>query len=92
MPVQFKMVANQNNISSPTQIKYYTCAGSKGIIDLEHVADIISSRFSLTPGDCYGVLIYMSAVIGEALAEGKIVKIDRFASFVLILRSTGTNP
>ena len=91
MPVNFKMVPKQNNISIPPQIKYYPCAVSKGTLDLEQVADIISSRSSLTPGDCYGVLISMSAVIGEALAEGKIVKIDSLGTFALTLTGTGAD-
>ena len=46
MSVQFKMVPKQNNISIPSQIKYYPCAVSNGTIDVENVADIISSRSS----------------------------------------------
>ena len=83
MPVQFKMVPKQNNISIPPQIKYYPCAVSKGTIDVEHVGAIISSRFSWTQGDCFSVLVSMIAVISEALAEVKTDKIDRFVSFAL---------
>ncbi|NCO63725.1 MAG: hypothetical protein GW839_10100 [Flavobacteriales bacterium] len=64
------MVAKQNNIATPPQIKYYPCAVSQGTIDLERLADIISSRSSLSVSDCYGVLMAMTGVIGETLAQG----------------------
>ncbi|MDP5027705.1 MAG: hypothetical protein NWQ14_05720 [Flavobacterium sp.] len=84
------MVANQNNISIPTQIKYYTCAGSKETIEFEHFADIISSRSSLTQGDSFSVLVSMIAFISKAFAEGKIVKIDILVTFALTLTDKGT--
>jgi hypothetical protein len=54
--VQLKMISKQNNIATPPQIKYYPCAVSQGTINLERVAHIISSRSSLSIGDCDGVL------------------------------------
>ena len=91
MSIEFKMVPKQNNIASPPQTKYYPCAVSKGEVDLEYLAEIIASRSTVTVADCYGVLIGMSQVIGEELANGKIVKIDRLGTFALTLKGVGTD-
>ena len=91
MAIEFKMVPKQNNIASPPQTKYYPCAVSKGEVDLEYLAEIIASRSTVTVADCYGVLIGMSQVIGEELANGKIVKIDRLGTFALTLKGVRTD-
>lgn len=91
MAIAFKMVPKQNNIASPPQIQYYPCAVSKSEVDLEHLAEIIARRSTITVADCFGVLIAMSEVIGAELAEGKIVKIDRLGTFALTLKGTGTD-
>jgi predicted histone-like DNA-binding protein len=91
MPIAFKMVPKQNNIATPPQVKYYPCAVSSGEVDLEYIAEIISSRSTISVADCYGVLIGMSQVIGEELAKGKIVKVERLGTFALTLKGTGTD-
>ena len=91
MLVQCKMVPKQNNIATPPQVKYYPCAVSSGEVDLEYLAEIISSRSTISVADCYGVLIGMSQVIGEELAKGKIVKIERLGTFALSLKGAGTD-
>jgi predicted histone-like DNA-binding protein len=91
MSVRFKMVPKQNNIASPPQTKYYPCAVSSGEVDLERLADTVADRSTLTPADCYAVMVAMSEVIGEELARGKIVKIDRLGTFSLTLKGVGTD-
>ena len=91
MAIDFKMVPKQNNIASPPEVKYYPCAVSKGEVDLDHVAAIVAGRCSLSEADCYGVLIAMSQVMGEELAKGKIVKIDRLGTFALTIKGMGTD-
>jgi predicted histone-like DNA-binding protein len=91
MPIAFKMVPKQNNIATPPQVKYYPCAVSSGEVDLEYLAEIISCRSTISVADCYGVLIGMSQVIGEELAKGKIVKIERLGTFALSLKGAGTD-
>lgn len=89
MAIQFKMVAKKNNLATPPEVKYYPCAVSDGTVDLEHIAEIVASRSTISVADCYGVLIAMSEAIGEELANGKIVKIDRLGSFALTLKGKG---
>ena len=91
MAVDFKMVPKQNNIATPPEVKYYPCAVSSGEVDLDYIADIIAGRCTVSVADCYGVLIAMSDVIGEQLANGKIVKIERLGTFALTIKASGTD-
>ena len=88
MSVQFKMIPKQNNLVSPPEVKYYPCAVSKGEMQLDDLAKIISGRSSMSKADCYGVIMALSDVIGEALSNGNIVKIDNLGTFQLILQGT----
>ena len=91
MPVQFKMVAKQNNIAKPAQTKFYPCAVSKGTVDLEYIAHTIASQSSLSEADCYGVMVAMSTVIGQTLAQGQQVKIESLGTFALSLKGTAAD-
>lgn len=85
------MVPKQNNIASPPQIKYYPCAISQGTIDLDQVADIIANRSSMSRADCYGVLIAMTDVIGDAISQGKIVNLESLGSFSPTISGTAAD-
>lgn len=85
MPVQFKMIPKQNNLVSPPEVKYYPCAISKGEENLDSLAKTIASRSTMSRADCYGVIVALSEVIGEALTDGMIVKIDNLGTFQLTL-------
>lgn len=91
MAIAFKMVPKQNNIATPPQVKYYPCAVSKGEVNLEYIAETISSRSTVSVADCYGVLMAMSAVVTQELANGNIVKIDRLGTFAITVKGTGTD-
>jgi predicted histone-like DNA-binding protein len=80
------MIPKQNNLVSPPEVKYYPCAVSKGEMQLDDLAKIISGRSSMSKADCYGVIMALSDVIGEALSNGNIVKIDSLGTFQLILQ------
>ena len=88
MPISFKLVPKQNNISNPPQIKYYPCAVNKGEITLDDLARVIASRSTVSRADCYGVIIGLTTAIGEALADGRIVKIDELGTFQVTLQGT----
>lgn len=85
MSVQFKMIPKKNNLVSPAVVKYYPCAVSKGIVNLDDLSRIVSGNSSMSRADCYGVILSLSEAIGNALLDGKIVKIDSLGSFKLNL-------
>jgi len=71
---------------SPPEVKYYPCAIHKGEEDLESLADLVTSRSTMSVGDCYGVIMSLTLAIGHALAEGRIVRIDTLGSFQITLK------
>ena len=91
MSVSFKLVPKQNNLVSPPEVKYYPCAVSKGEADLDSLADVVSSRSSMSRADCYGVIIGLTEAIGEALADGKIVRIDALGTFQITIQGTAAD-
>jgi predicted histone-like DNA-binding protein len=86
MSVSFKMVPKKNNLVSPPQTKYYPCAIHDGEDDLNSLADIVASQSTISKADCYGVIMALTKVIGESLANGRIVRIDNLGSFQITLQ------
>jgi len=88
MSVQFKMIPKKKSMVSPPKVKCYPCAVSKSELNLNNLAKIISSRLTFSRPDCYGVIMALSEVIGEALSDGKIVRIESLGTFQLNLSGT----
>jgi predicted histone-like DNA-binding protein len=88
MAVTFKMVPKKNIMVNPPVVKYYPCAVSQGKVDLEHLAQVVASRTTMSEADCYGVLVSLTKAIGDSLVDGKIVDLDFLGSFTLTLQGT----
>lgn len=88
MAVQFKMIPKKNNLTSPPEVKYYPCAVSQGEVNLDDLARIVASRTTMSRPDCFGVIMALSDVIGESLANGNIVRVDNLGTFQLNLTGT----
>ncbi|MFY8068664.1 MAG: HU family DNA-binding protein [Flavobacterium sp.] len=91
MPVRFKMIPKKNNLVSPPEVKYYPCAVSQGEVNLDDLARIVASRTTMSRPDCFGVIMALSDVIGESLANGNIVKVDNLGTFQLNLTGTAAD-
>ena len=88
MAVHFKMVARQNNLANPPEIKYYPCAVSQGETDLDALAEIVAGSSTMSKADCYGVIIALTEAMGQALMQGRIVKINSLGTFQFTLHGT----
>ena len=91
MSVQFKMIPKKNNLVSPPEVKYYPCAVSQGEVNLDDLARIVASRTTMSRPDCFGVIMALSDVIGESLANGNIVRVDNLGTFQLTLTGTAAD-
>jgi predicted histone-like DNA-binding protein len=91
MAVHFKMVPKKNMQVSPAEVKYYPCAVSQGKVDLNTLANKVASQSTVSKADCYGVIIGLTHVIANELADGKIVEIDRLGSLKLTLQGTAAD-
>lgn len=90
MAVQFKMIPKQNNLVTPPEVNYYPCAVSLGEVSLDDLARTIAGRTTMSRADCFGVITALSEVIGEALSEGNLVKIEQLGTFHLTLQGTAS--
>ncbi|HQV36343.1 MAG: HU family DNA-binding protein [Flavobacterium sp.] len=86
MAIQFKMVAKTNSLATPPETNFYPCAVHQGEETLETLANRISMSTSLTEADCFGVMYALTNAIGDALANGKIVRIDSLGTFQLTIQ------
>ena len=91
MAVQFKMIPKQNNLVTPPKVNYYPCLVSKGEETLESLAKVIATRSTISKADCYGVIMALTEAIGEALCEGKIIRIDSLGTFKLGVMGTAAD-
>jgi predicted histone-like DNA-binding protein len=88
MPVHFKMTPKKNIMVSPPEVKYYPCAVSQGEVDLNQLSKIVAMRCTMSRADCLGVVMALSEVLSESLAEGKIVRMDNLGTFTLSIAGT----
>ncbi len=75
---------NPNNPQDP--IKFYPRTANTGEVDLDILADKIAFSNSLTPADCYGVIISLVKEIETELSNGKIVRLGRLGSFQISVK------
>lgn len=73
---------------TPHEIKYYPCAIHEGEENLESLAEKVANSSTMSVGDCYGVIMSLSFIISDALAQGKIVRIDPLGSFQVTLKGS----
>ncbi len=76
---------------SPPVVKYYPCAVHQGEETLESLSEFVAMSSSMTVGDCYGVILNLTHAISDALAQGRIVKIDTLGSFQLTIKGTAAD-
>ena len=79
---------NPNDSESPMQ--YYPRAVHSGIIDLDELADQISIKSTVSPTDCYAVIVGLVNEISLSLEEGKIVRLGHLGSFQVSVKGTAS--
>lgn len=81
MSVKLRAVTKKLPGTPSTTNQYALQVVSKGVTDLDQLAEEISQASSLTPADCYGVLHSFVYHVGKALQRGDIVRLDPMGSF-----------
>ena len=71
--------------------KYYACAKRYRLVDTEQLANDISNKSSLTPGDVLSALYAVSGVIKANLVMGNTVNLDGIGTFSLSITSDGAD-
>jgi predicted histone-like DNA-binding protein len=83
-------VSERGNPLNPTQPKkWYANAKSTGDTTLRALGKEIAARSTVSPADTQAVLVALTEVLVQNLAEGKIVRLGDFGAFQVSVSSEG---
>jgi predicted histone-like DNA-binding protein len=83
-------VSERGNPLNPTQPKkWYANAKSTGDTTLRALSKEIAARSTVSPADTQAVLVALTEVFVQNLAEGKIVRLGDFGAFQVNVSSEG---
>ena len=89
MAIKFT-VSEKGNPSNPAQAKkWYANAKSTGDVAIRALGKEIAARSTVSPADTQAVLVALTEVLVERLAEGKIVRLGDFGAFQVTIKSEG---
>jgi len=89
MAVKFTVTERNNPFQSQEPKKWYALAKSAGDTTLRTLGKEIAARSTVSPADTQAVLVALTEVLVEHLAEGKIVRLGDFGAFQVNLKSNG---
>ncbi|MDR2929137.1 MAG: HU family DNA-binding protein [Cytophagaceae bacterium] len=89
MSVKYTVNERGNPLKPDQPKKWYANAKSTGDVTLRVLGKAIAVRSTVNPADTQAVLVALTEVLTEYLAEGKIVRMGDFGSFQISLGSEG---
>ncbi len=69
--------------------KFYATVATRGSIDLDGLADLVSKFSALSRGDTYSVLLNLLDAIPAQLLDGKVVRLGKLGTLSLNVDSLG---
>lgn len=88
MSIQLKIL-KRTHPRNVEESNYYAAAVARGEINLEQLAKLASMQSTVTPSDCYAVLMALEHNVIEALQDGKIVRLGGLGSYKIGVNSEG---
>jgi len=87
--IKFKTIekVNPQNVTAPK--KHYAKVVTEGSTDLEQLAEIVATQCTVSPADCYAVLIALESNIVRELKNGRIVHLGKLGSYRVSVSSNG---
>ncbi|MDR2969166.1 MAG: HU family DNA-binding protein [Tannerellaceae bacterium] len=90
MAVKYTVTERSNPQNPKASKKWYAAAKSSGEKTLRSMGKQIAARSTVSPADTQAVLVALTEVLAEELAEGKIVRLGDFGAFQVSLGSEGS--
>ena len=90
MSVKFTVNERRNPLNPQEPKKWYAYAKNAGDTTLRTLSKEIAARSTVSPADTHAVLVALTEVLVEHLADGKIVRLGDFGAFQVTLNSNGT--
>lgn len=92
MAIKFTVIERpQPGVSGGGEKKWYAASSNQGEMDIDDLVKQIEKFSALSEADIRGVIIALENVIQEALADSKIVRLDKLGSLYATL-SSGAAP
>lgn len=91
MAVLFKTIGRKNPQDLTAPEKFYPMAVSNGEVDLRSLAKTLTRESTVTPGDCYSILVNLEEQIAILLKEGRSVKLGHLGSFRISISGDGSD-
>lgn len=89
MSVKFSVHERVNPRDKDAQRKFYPVAKSSGNMNLKQISHRIAAMSTVNSGDVLAVLDLLVQVMQEELANGNIIHLGEFGSFIISLNGTG---
>ena len=90
MSVKFSVIERGNPLQPQHPKKWYANAKSTGDTTLRALGKEIAARSTVSPADTQAVLVALTEVLVEHLANGRIVRLGDFGAFQVSLSSAGS--
>ena len=91
MSVKYTVSERGNPLQPQQPKKWYANAKSAGNTTLRTLGKEIAARSTVSPADTQAVLVALTEVLVEHLADGKIVRLGDFGAFQVSISSTGAD-
>ena len=89
MAVKYTVSERGNPLNPSQPKKWYANVKSTGDIKLRALGKEIAARSTVSPADTQAVLVALTEVLVENLADGKIVRLGDFGAFQVSVSSEG---
>ena len=89
MSVKYSVSEKGNPLDPKQPKKWYANAKSAGDTTLRTLSKEIAARSTVSPADTQAVLVALTEVLVEHLANGRIVRLGDFGAFQVSVGSTG---
>ena len=89
MAIKYTVNGRGNPLNLQQAKKWYANARSTGDVNLRTLGKEIAARSTVSPADTQAVLVALTEVVVEHLADGKIVRLGDFGAFQVNVGSEG---
>ena len=89
MSIKFKTIEKVNPRDLTAPKKHYASVVAEGSTDLEDLAELVATQCTVSPADCYAVLIALESNIIRELKNGRIVHLGKLGSYRISVSSEG---
>lgn len=89
MAIKYTVNGRGNPLNLQQAKKWYANARSTGDVSLRTLGKEIAARSTVSPADTQAVLVALTEVVVEHLADGKIVRLGDFGAFQVNVGSEG---